>query len=40
MIPTLKSGVIARVFGLFEENRCNRLSMNSLHKIGGLFNEG
>jgi hypothetical protein len=40
MIPTLKSGVIARVFGLFEENRCNCLTMNILHKNDRLFDGG
>ena len=39
MIPTRQSGFIAPLFGFFEENRCNRLSMNILHKNGRLFNE-
>ena len=38
MIPTLKPGFIAPVFGLFEENSCNCLTMNILHKNGRLFN--
>jgi hypothetical protein len=40
MIQPLKSGFIAPVFGLFEENRYNCLTMNILHKIGRLFNQG
>jgi uncharacterized membrane protein len=40
MILTLKSGFIAHVFGLFGVNRCNCLTMNILHIIGTLFNEG
>jgi hypothetical protein len=39
MIPTLKPGFIAPVFGLFEENSCNCLTMNILHKNGRLFNQ-
>jgi hypothetical protein len=39
MIQTLKPGLFEHVFGLFEENRCNHLSMNILHKNGWPFNE-
>jgi hypothetical protein len=39
MIPTLKSGFIGPVFGLFEVNPHKSLSMNILHKIGSLSNE-
>ena len=40
MVPTLESGFIGRLFGLFGVNRCNYPAMNILHKNGRFFNEG